>query len=419
MTILIDIGSTIVKVAFDPDNNMPSQEFHHRDYDVDIYDQISSLVGDYRSRYPNSRFRICSSANGGLRTGIVCLTERFSGSVARNLALSAGANIIFVETLGNTEENWPPRVDTLVVVGGIDCRDVQHMRTRLAALDVSRYRFQTLLYAGNRYLAEEFQRRYPAVIFVQNPLRDDLDRHYEDLLYKIRDLYLDDLIGKEGVARLQAFSEVPIWPTPAIVNLAYEQIIENKLKLRFPAPCIVFDVGGATTDMHFGLEVVERDGSGRLSAYRSCNRHVFTELGVFYSRKSTINRLSVNERLYEFLRVIYGPKASRAYADFREGNIDEELPFYACFFLALDSVARGDGTNVPRLNVEKINSIVVTGGASQQVNPDVLSQITTLFLPQRYEKGIKVFLDVKYEIWVEGMKHFPEESYRITGDSGE
>ena len=245
---------------------------------------------------------------------------------------------------------------------------------------------------------------------------DDLDRHYEDLFYKIRDLYLDDLIEKEGVSRLQVFSEVPIWPTPAIANLAYEQIVQNKLKLRFPAPCVVLDVGGSTTDVHFGLEVVIRDGSDRLSTYLSCNRHVFTDLGVFASRESTINRLSVNERLYEFLRVIYGPNASRAYADFREGNMDEDLLFYACFFLALDSVSRGDGSSVPHLNVEKINSIVVTGGASQRVNPDILSRITTLFLPDRREKGIEAFLDVNYEIWVEGMKCFPKESYRRMED---
>ena len=223
------------------------------------------------------------------------------------------------------------------------------------------------------------------------------------MLRKIRNLYLDDLIDKEGISGLQRFSEVPIWPTPAVVNLAFEQIARDEMKLQFPVPCLVLDIGGATTDAHFSLELVEPDGTGRLSGFRSSNRHVFTDLGVFASRESTIQRLSANDGLLEFLGAIYGPDTSRVYMDFCEGTVDEALLFNACFYLALDSLSRKDD-NSPCLSISKLSSVVITGGGAQRVNAEVLSRITKLLLPATRSAGIPVFLDQNYEIWVEGMK---------------
>ena len=410
MLILIDIGSTVVKVA-EIDNNLKKQDFYDRDYDVEIYNQISSIINDYKSKYKRPNFRICSSAKGGLRVGIVCLTERFSGNLTRNLALAAGANINFVEVIDHKEKNILPPVDALIVVGGIDCPDVKKMKEKLNNFDTGRYKFQILLYAGNKYLAKEFKRRYKQAIIVKNPISSNLSLCNEDILHKVRDFYLDDLIEKEGVVKLQKFSEIPVWPTPAIVNLAFERISHSKSKLQFTAPFIIIDIGGSTTDIHFGLELVKTDRDNRLSNYHPFNRYVFTELGVFTSRESTIERLSINKRLYEFFRMLYGEKASRKYADFRNGVMDEDMLFYACFFLALDSVYQREGEkDIPLLDIEKIKSVVITGGASQKVKLEKLSRIVKLFLKNPSGKKIKLFLDKNYEIWMEGMKYFPKRN---------
>jgi hypothetical protein len=342
-----------------------------------------------------------------LRVGIVCLSKRFSGSVTQNLSLAAGANTIFVEILENRDKLPQPHVDALIVVGGIDCSDVPLMQAQLAIFEARNYRHQALIYAGNRHLAPDFQRRYPEAIIVRNPLGDDLKLSHIDLLKKIRNLYLDDLIQKEGVSNLQRYSEIPIWPTPAIVSLAAEQMEQNKSKLRFPSPCVVIDIGGATTDVHYGLEIVNGGIGNRLSSFQSLNRYVFTELGVHSSRESTISRLSMNERLYEFLQVVYGKDVSRAYLDFREGHIDKDCLFYACFFLALDSLSKEIENGVPHLSLEKVACFVITGGASQRVDAAIMSRITALFDSGASGKGPDVFLDTNYEIWVEGMKSFP------------
>lgn len=416
MTTIVDIGSTMVKVAsLDHSGGISNYSFYKRDYDSTIYDQVSGLLEVHRSDDPKGRFRICSSANGGLRLGIVCLTRRFSGNVARNLGLAAGGNVVFTHCLGDSAQADSAPVDALVVTGGIDCPDARRMRVRLGNFDADRYAYQTLIYAGNAYLADEFCRRNPEAIVVSNPVGGGLEIASEELLERVRTLYLDDLVQKQGVSRLQPYSEVPIWPTPAVVNLAFDNIARDGSSLKYPLPSIVVDIGGATTDVHFGLEVVDESGAERMDGYLPCNRHVFTELGVFTSRQSTIASLSENKRLYEFFRVLYGQAASRAYADFREGVMDDDLLFYACFFLALDSLASRRARNAPTLQIGKINSIVVTGGASQRVRADVLGELTRLFLPKSRETGIQIIMDKKYEMWVDGMRRLPFHANGVNG----
>ena len=143
--------------------------FHDRDYSVPISTQVSKLLEDYSEQYPGASYRICSSANGGLRIGIVCLTERFSGRIASNLALAAGGNVIFTTTV-DSPGNDLGTVDALVVVGGVDCPDVANMKIRIEQFDPDDYLFRTLIYAGNIYLSEDFLGRYPQAHLVGNPM---------------------------------------------------------------------------------------------------------------------------------------------------------------------------------------------------------------------------------------------------------
>lgn len=405
-SIFIDIGSSVIKIL-GPNvdgTDYPVREFHDRDYDISVYEQIMSLLKRYWSSDQNTRFLICSSANGGLRVGLVCLSERFSGRLASRLVLSAGANVVFATTMSEaTVDSENSQVDALIVVGGIDCPDVPLMSSKLASFDRNKYKFQTLIYAGNKYLADQFQSTHPDAILVKNPLGEDLTGIHEELLHKIRSLYLDDLVDKEHVTELQQYSEVPIWPTPAVVGLAYEDISKNSSRLRLPNPFMVFDIGGATTDVHFGLELVENNRSSHDYAIRSFNRHVFTELGVKGSRDVALNRLLSNDRVYEFLRVLYGSKASRIYADLRDGEVEKDLLFYSCFFLAMDSLVRGSDPSVPQVSAHKVGAILLTGGVSQVGTAVKFRRITGMFLPEQVEDGIPVFLDKSYEVWAEGM----------------
>jgi hypothetical protein len=417
MQVLIDIGSTVVKVVeLDDRGGVAAHRFLDRNYDIEICDQVMPVLRDYRARDPGCRFRICSSANGGLRLGILALTERFSGRTTMNLVQAAGGNVLFVHVLGRPAEAVEP-VDVLAVVGGVNGPDMPRLKAKLARADLSAYRFKTLLYAGNRHLYAEFAARHPQAVRVENPQGSGLKLGSEALLDWVRRLYLEDLIDTQGVSRLQPLSEVPIWPTPGVVNAACERSHEGGVLSAFPPPILLVDIGGATTDVHFTQDLVDTSDGGRAGGFRSSNRHVFTELGVFASRKSTEGRLASDGRLYEFLQAVYAGDASRRYAELKEGEVGEDLLFYACFFLALDRMTRDGPVLVPRLAVAKAKSIVITGGASQRVDPAVLARILALLVGARASKAVRFFLDRDYRIWVDGLKGLDSRPERPEGAS--
>ena len=100
-TIAVDIGSTVVKVAhITLAGELLKQEFFPRDFKAGIARQVESLLTDLTVGPDDSNVLVCSSANGGLRVGIVCLSKIFSGAVLRNQVLAAGANPIFVHRHG-------------------------------------------------------------------------------------------------------------------------------------------------------------------------------------------------------------------------------------------------------------------------------------------------------------------------------
>ena len=87
--LLIDIGSTYFKVS--SANNV---EQHFRDFNKDIYDDLTYKCGETLHNYHKDDVFICSSANGGLSTLIIGVTNSFSLKYATNIAFNSGINII-------------------------------------------------------------------------------------------------------------------------------------------------------------------------------------------------------------------------------------------------------------------------------------------------------------------------------------
>ena len=87
--LLIDVGSTYFKVCA---NNQVEQ--HFRDFNKDIYDDLLSKCSDTISKFQKDEVFICSSANGGLTTLIIGITNSFSLKFATNIAYNSGINII-------------------------------------------------------------------------------------------------------------------------------------------------------------------------------------------------------------------------------------------------------------------------------------------------------------------------------------
>ena len=400
----VDIGSTVIKLAFvDAQDQIIDQTFHARNFELGIAKQVDALLRARNVSVDHGQLMVCSSANGGLRVGIVCLTTLLSGSGLRNQALLAGANPVFVRCIDDDGKNQSP-VDLLIVAGGIDGAGGEAMRSRLERFDPKGYRFGTLMYAGNGELAAAFVARFPSARVIANPLADALSGGHSSVFEAIRRAYLDDLIYKEGVSELRGNLSKGIRPTPEVANRGFQRAVLNASSIPILSPSLLLDIGGATTDLHYTIEIVRDDSASLPLRGTSVARYVFTDLGIVASRDSLLLQLRANPRLFEFLSVTMGADGEMAYRSLRESDYlpSAEVLSYGCLFLALDRFAQGRGPGLPVADLARLAQVILTGGAAQTLHSDTVSRVIRLFTREAGNNP-QVMIDRRYQIWVDGI----------------
>jgi hypothetical protein len=395
------VGSTIVKVArLGGDGELLEQDFHDRDFALGIETQVWSVL---KQLPKDAEVLICSSANGGLRVGIVCLSKHFSGSVFRDQALLAGANPIFVRDYDEAGGDLRP-VDILLLGGGIDCPDAEPLETRIDRFQAAEFRYGTLIYAGNSHLAERLAGRYPGTIVIENPLSHGLLGRTSFVSQALRDAYLDDLVHKEGTSDLQKRISEPIRPTPEVVSRGFHRVVSNRSELRAGGPSILIDIGGATTDVHYTVEIVRDDSPDRPTTRSSVARYVFTDLGTFASRDTTLLQMRAHSRTFEFLTGVLDGEVRETYRMLREGEYapSAEILCYACLFLSLDRFAQGKGPGLPAVDLNRVAQVILTGGGSQGLDDATLARVVRLCVSDDRNQP-EILIDRRYQIWAEGI----------------
>lgn len=402
--VAVDIGSTVVKIArLDGQGGLTSQEFHPRDFEAGIATQVMTLLTQAGIDPRNELVWACSSANGGLQVGVVCLSAGFSGMTLRNQVLLAGANPVYVQSLDEAKGD-SRRVDLLLVGGGIDDEDALPMRSRLARFDASRYPHGALVFCGNRYLAPEFKLRYPNATVIANPQGESLSSRAGSVFETVRRAYLDDLVFKEGVSELPPALAHVIRPTPEVASRGFLRSVMNQSSLAVVGACVALDIGGATTDLHYTVEVVADDSPVRPASGVSVARYVFTDLGVVASRDTLMLRLRNHAQLYEFLVAMLGEEVREVFAGLREGEHvpSPSLLAYGCLFMALDRFVHGDGPGLPKARLDLMAQLILTGGAAQTLDEAVVGRIVRMMLAPEAPAPL-VQIDRRYEIWVAGI----------------
>jgi len=402
--IAVDIGSTVVKVArIGAGDDVVSQDFYPRDFEAGIARQVESLLEQLDVPRDQDGILLCSSANGGLRVGIVCLTKHFSGAALRNQALLAGANPVFVRDLDEAGGNTS-LVDILLVGGGIDCEDAAPLEQRLRRFNPKQYRFESLIYAGNKYLADVLLGLVPEAAVIPNPLAETLSTRASSVFEAVRRAYLDDLVYKEGVSELRSNLSLGIRPTPEVVNRGFHRAVLNCSSIEVVGACVLLDIGGATTDLHYTVEIVRDDSEIKPSAVSSVARYVFTDLGIVASRDSLLLQMRSHPRLYELLATVLDRDVRETYQLLREAEYrpSPALLSYGCLFLALDRFAQGRGPGLPVADLGKVAQIMLTGGAAQGLVEDVVARVVRL-LSADASRSPTVFIDRRYRVWVDGI----------------
>jgi hypothetical protein len=180
---------------------------------------------------------------------------------------------------------------------------------------------------------------------------------------------------------------------------SFNLIQKDKTGVNLNKPFLIIDIGGATTDIYFGADIVDENKNSQ--PILPTNRYVFTYLGVFTSKDSTMTSLSQHKKLSKFLKSLNDGDYLDDYVSIREGRFKEESKEFlaqACFFLALNDCSEGLPNNL-RLNLQKIQTIVITGGGAQLGSERIYQKIS-LALEINH---CKIILDGEYKIWTEGL----------------
>lgn len=386
---LIDVGSTYIKVS-----TADSIEQHFRDFNADILDDLMNKCGSTVAGFDKEKVYICSSANGGLSTLIIGVSNTFSLKYATNIAFNSGINIIDTILYQNIDEYSLPsdRIDVVIVVGGIDSNGALFSESLFKYL--SELEYSNIVFAGSEKDAPALQRRIDNLVVLPNIVDDRLhivEQHLKDYLVN---LYQQDIEGKEDIKNLYQISSNQIYSTPYIVNRALP-VIGSKFSVA--NPFILLDIGGATTDIHYSKDLVEDN----MVTENEYDRLVFKRLGVYRSRQSLILAAQANEFVYELL----------SYLKVTENIFNEQsdkatkILMQLAIFLVLYKISKY-GESYVKLKLLAINSIVFTGGITKMLNSDEIEEITLFFYRKILNSDHKpvTILDTDYDIWTLGAR---------------
>jgi len=386
--LFIDIGSTYFKVAQD---GVIQQYF--RDFNKNILDDLNSKCSEIVTQYNKEDIHICSSANGGLSTLIIGLTNSFSLTYAINIAFNSGINIIDTVLYPKIENEAVPseEIDVVIVVGGID--SVENVFDEKLLTYLEKVNYQNIVYVGSKLNVPFLEKNLENVEVLENIISDKLKIQEEALKNYLTDLYQADIVGKEDIKQLYEITANQIFSTPYIVNRSLPKINE---RLDVADPFIVVDIGGATTDIHYSRDLVN-DNIISESGY---DRLVFKKLGVYKSRDSLVHTAKNNEFVFELLE----------HLNVTENILEEQSEkatrtlMQLAIFLVLYKVSKHHGQYV-ELNLDILNSIVLTGGITKVLTQEEVDDIVLFFYKKilQFHHAPTTLLDSNYEIWTYGL----------------
>ena len=387
--LLIDVGSTYFKIS-----TSGRVEQHFRDFSKEILDDLTHKCGPILERYDKSDIYICSSANGGLSTLIIGITNSFSIKYATNIAFNSGINIIDTILFQNIEEYSIPSdlIDVVIIAGGINTHgDIfdESLYSYLAQLNYS-----NVVFVGSAQDASFVAEHIDDVVILPNIIDDRLHIVEDELKEYLTNLYQQDIEGKEDIKHLYDITDNQIFSTPYVVNKALPLIDAH---FAVANPFILLDIGGATTDVHYSKDLV----SDNIVTENEYDRIVFKKLGVYKSRQSLVFAAQNNEFVYELLthlkvtENIFTEQSEKA----------TKVLMQLAIFLVLCKMSHYRNSYI-NLKLLAINSIVFTGGITKVLTVEDIEDIVRFFYKKilTSDHNPATILDINYDIWTLGAK---------------
>lgn len=385
--LLIDVGSTYFKLS-----TSSHIEQHFRDFNKDIFDDLMFKCGKTVKGFDKSDVHICSSANGGLSTLIIGVSESFSLKYATNIAFNSGINIIDTILYQNIEDYSLPSdvIDVVIIVGGIDSNGEIFSDSLFKYL--SRLNYSNVVFVGSEMDAPVIKENIKNVVVLPNIIDDRLHIVEEHLKDYLTNLYQQDIEGKEDIKHLYDITANQIFSTPYIVNKALPLIDASFSVVN---PFLLLDIGGATTDIHYSKDLVDEN----IVTENEYDRLVFKKLGVYKSKQSLVFAAKSNEYVYELLM----------HLEVTENIFEEQsekatkILMQLAIFLVLYKISHYKKAYI-NIKLLAVNSIVLTGGITKVLTVNEIEDIISFFYKKILTSDHKpvTILDTNYDIWTLG-----------------
>jgi len=300
----VEIGSTITKVnAWD---NINSEITHIgqstslttvnlNDVTIGVENAVSQLEKSLKQKIVPSEILINSSAAGGLKIAVFGLTHDMTVRAAREASLGAGAIIKYIGVgkiqkyiIKELKEAQPA---IIILSGGVDFgeTDITLHNAEILSAEGPDIPY---IYAGNtkisRIIKEIFENNNKKITITENVYPNIDELNIDPCREIIQHTFSEHIIHASGMEKLSQLTSKEIIPTPYAVMKTAEYIYKTMGNV------IIFDVGGATTDVHSVTEDSPENSVKRTEPEPLSKRTVEGDLGVY------VNAENLNEIKHKF-----------------------------------------------------------------------------------------------------------------------
>lgn len=304
-----DVGSTYTKVAaIDADSGaLYASASHHTTIDSDVLDGLDAGRVQVEKALPPgvdiSGLRVCSSAGGGLRLGVIGNEPLVTATAAHRAGLSAGAKVVAVAAASITDNDWEHLaacgIDVLLLAGGTDGGDqsvlLAHAQQLVARVHHDERLQVPVVFAGNGDVRDDVREKLLRagleVIAVDNVLPRIGQLNPQPARLALREAFLNHVIAGKQLSTKAAFADLVQAATPDSVLRGVELLADGFGETSGSGDLLVVDVGGATTDVYSVLTPdAELSGPRREvagTAWRS--RTVEGDLGLRHSASGIVS----------------------------------------------------------------------------------------------------------------------------------
>jgi len=242
-----------------------------------------------------------SSAAGGLRMTVHGLVYDMTVRAAKEAALGAGG-IIKMVTSGKLRRTDLKKIkeinpNIILIAGGVDYGERETAlfnMEQIASLDLN----VPVIYAGNIENQEEVSEICDDAgikLYLVDNVYPKIDiLNIEPTRKVIQDVFEEHIIHAPGMSTVRDMVTGPIIPTPGSVMEA-AKLLKDEL-----GDLVIFDVGGATTDVHSVTEGSEEINKILISPEPYAKRTVEGDLGVYVNLKHIVEKMGMEELTKEF-----------------------------------------------------------------------------------------------------------------------